>query len=397
VSNTKSIGCLALAFAAACGGSEHAGNVSIADSAGVNIVQSTRPVWSSESGWHLAANPILDIGRSEGEAAYQLFLATAAVRLTDGRLAVANTGSQEIRFYDAAGRYLSAFGALGDGPGEFRNLGWLRRFRGDSLLAFDWSSQRFTVIGPRGTLGRSFRAEGVTGGAPIDVWRTGDILIQVPVTAAIQMDAVGLKRDTVLFIRLSPEGIPRDTIGRFLGPETLVQSLGGTTGIAPAAFGRTTHAAVRGEQVLIGTGEQFSIGVYSWDGRLEQVFQSPRAPAQVTARDIAAYREERLASALPGRREYMEQLLAGMVYPKTLPAHGALLVDDRGRTWVREYTGPGQAEQRWTVFEEGGVLLGTVGMPLKFRPTHIGDDFVLGLAKDEDDVEHVRMYPLLKP
>jgi hypothetical protein len=397
VSSPKSIACLALAFAAACGGSEHAGDVSIADSAGVRIVQSARPLWSNESAWRLSETPTIDIGQSEGEAPYQLFRAAAAFRLSDDRIAVANAGSQEIRFYDAGGRYLSAFGAPGEGPGEFQTLGWLRPFRADSLIAFDWSSRRFTVIGPAGTLGRSFSAEGVNGAVPVDVWGTGDILVQAPVTAAIQMGAVGLKRDTILFVLLDPEGVPRDTIGRFPGPETLVQSLGGTTGITPAAFGRMTHAAVRGNQVLIGTAEQFSIGVYSANGRLEQLVRMPRAPVPVTARDIAGYREEQLASALPGRREYMEQLLARMVYPPTLPAHGVLLTDAGGHVWVREYTAPGQAEQRWTVFEEGGILLGTVGMPRNFRPTHIGDDFVLGVAKDPDDVEHVRMYPLLKP
>jgi hypothetical protein len=35
-------------------------------------------------------------------------------------------------------------------------------------------------------------------------------------------------------------------------------------------------------------------------------------------------------------------------------------------------------------------------MPGGFMPTHIGDDFVLGIATDELDVEHVRLYRLTR-
>ncbi len=35
-------------------------------------------------------------------------------------------------------------------------------------------------------------------------------------------------------------------------------------------------------------------------------------------------------------------------------------------------------------------------MPPRFSPLDIGPDFVLGLWRDADDVEHVRMYDLVK-
>jgi hypothetical protein len=36
-------------------------------------------------------------------------------------------------------------------------------------------------------------------------------------------------------------------------------------------------------------------------------------------------------------------------------------------------------------------------MPTGLRVTEIGPDYVLGLWRDADDVEHVRMYELIKP
>jgi hypothetical protein len=49
------------------------------------------------------------------------------------------------------------------------------------------------------------------------------------------------------------------------------------------------------------------------------------------------------------------------------------------------------------VFDPAGVYLGDVEMPERFRVFQIGADFVLGQWRDEDDVEHVRLYPLIKP
>ncbi len=42
-------------------------------------------------------------------------------------------------------------------------------------------------------------------------------------------------------------------------------------------------------------------------------------------------------------------------------------------------------------------MLGKVVFPVVFEPMHIGDDFVLGEWRDEFDVEHVRLYRLIKP
>ena len=68
---------------------------------------------------------------------------------------------------------------------------------------------------------------------------------------------------------------------------------------------------------------------------------------------------------------------------------------------VREVSGPDEA--RWTipaptglhdVFRPDGVYLGTVKLPHDLRIAEIGPDYVLGMARDDLDVEYVRMYGL---
>ena len=59
-------------------------------------------------------------------------------------------------------------------------------------------------------------------------------------------------------------------------------------------------------------------------------------------------------------------------------------------------TGVRETSSRWTVFDSQGVMLGVVQTPPAFLVYQIGADFVLGSWSDELDVEHVRLYELIK-
>jgi len=83
--------------------------------------------------------------------------ANSAIRLEDGRVLVTNAGSQELRYYDAEGRFLHQVGGDGEGPGEFRSIGPVERFGPDSLALFDYRLLRYTVLDRDGAFGRIFR------------------------------------------------------------------------------------------------------------------------------------------------------------------------------------------------------------------------------------------------
>src|SRR5690606_11906385 len=66
-----------------------------------------------------------------------------------------------------------------------------------------------------------------------------------------------------------------------------------------------------------------------------------------------------------------------------------------GDVWIEEYRPPWEeGDGRWLVFGAGGRLRARVTMPAGFEPTQIGPDFVLGIARDEFDVEQLRLYRL---
>jgi hypothetical protein len=74
-----------------------------------------------------------------------------------------------------------------------------------------------------------------------------------------------------------------------------------------------------------------------------------------------------------------------------------MAADMIGNLWVQDYMVPSDRVPVWTVFDQDGVLLGSVAFPEGFDCLDIGDEYVLGLWRDEDDVEYVRMYDLVKP
>ncbi len=70
----------------------------------------------------MSDEPILDIGVLEGDRFYQFDQIVGGKRLSDGRIAVANAGSLELRYYDAEGKHLFSTGREGGGPGEFGGM-----------------------------------------------------------------------------------------------------------------------------------------------------------------------------------------------------------------------------------------------------------------------------------
>ena len=93
----------------------------------------------------------------------------------------------------------------------------------------------------------------------------------------------------------------------------------------------------------------------------------------------------------------MKAHLDEMAVPATRPAYGILLVDAQGNLWAGEYTRYPASPQRWTVFSRNGELLGEVTVAEQFKVLQIGADWVLGVGRDELDVEYVMLYGLEKP
>jgi hypothetical protein len=111
---------------------------------------------------------------------------------------------------------------------------------------------------------------------------------------------------------------------------------------------------------------------------------------------VEQYRRDYLERVGPEERPRLERILALSPVPATFPAHGRMLADAEGNLWVAAYPRPGEDRQVWEVFDASGRWLGPVTMPGRFRVTGVGGGVVLGTGRDEQDVEKVLVYRLVR-
>lgn len=392
-----------LSCAACAGGETDGSGATVRDSMGIEIVESSDAAWASGAGWTLAAVPEIDIGVLEGAEEYQLFRVRDARRLRDGRLVVANGGTNELRWYDAEGRFLHATGGDGEGPGEFKGLGWLRPFRGDSFAVYDFNLGRISVVDSDGAFARTVKITPVGEVSFViaqDVFADGVVLAKSPLIFAGGFES-GLNRRDELFHTFAPDGEHLDSLGAFPGPEQYIETGGSGNrrfvAVTTLPFGRTPSVAVVGTRFCFGASDTYEIACYERDGALRRLVRRTVPPRPVTPADVDRYREQELAGMddAEARRD-AERRYAEMPVPATMPAYATFTFDASGNLWVREFTVGEVSTWSWTVFDARGRMLGAVDMPADFRVTEIGDDFVLGLWRDEVDVEHVRLYRLRK-
>src|SRR5687768_9482754 len=79
----------------------------------VEIVKNDAPAWSTETAWRLDTAAMVRIGELEGAPNYQLHRVLGSLRLRNGVIVIANSGSAELRFYDSTGSHIRSVGRSG--------------------------------------------------------------------------------------------------------------------------------------------------------------------------------------------------------------------------------------------------------------------------------------------
>jgi hypothetical protein len=388
---------LLLAACAACAESSVpvAAGVTRVDSAGVSIV--TSPDVANMR--RLASTPRLEIGLLDGPEELQLFEVVGAQRLSDGRIAIANAGSHEVRFYGPGGEHIRSVGGGGEGPGEFVAMARLDASAEDSLYVWDERLRRLTVLGPSGEWGRDFRLEPSSEGVSAQVagrFADGTFMALVPTLRERQPEDGELFAYESLILRYDAEGHVADTVGSPVSQNAMIQSredYGTRTYSIPLDPGTQWTIADRGLHRAYGS--RFEIRTVDGTGSLIRVARIVRAGRRVDA-DLRAAAVEarfvRFADAAP-----MSFLRAGydmMPFPDFVAAYDRLLADETGRVWARRHPLPGENDAVWDVFDPTGALEAAVVIPVAATVWQVGEGLVLVSERDELDVERVALYDL---
>jgi hypothetical protein len=336
------------------------------DSAGIEIVESGAPAWDAGEGWTLSVEPVLRIGVADGDSLYQFHQVRSAVFLDDDRVAVANSGTSTIRFYDGDGSFQHQSGGPGNGPGEFATLGPLTRLDGDSVAAYDFQLRRLTILSPGGAIARTVGFDVLQ--TPVPIGRPFRLKDGSYIAGGVGFSSQqlgpdfepGLFRSDAPVFRVAPDARTVDTLGMFPGMEIAMRRTERGASFGPPPFGRNLHYFVSNDRIFIGTAVHLEVMVYASDGR-----------AAIEA-------------------DYEDPLL-----PPTRAAYDQMLVDDEGNLWLgTSDAGFLSAPRRWTIFAADGSLRGGLIVPERFRILDVRAGKVLGLATDDLDIEYVHIHGL---
>ncbi len=400
VASRNAIACFACAaLVQACASEAPDATRAVRDSAGVRIIENTASAWSSADAWRLAAAPSVEIGGDETDPSQQFVRIMSAFRLLDGRLVAANFESPpEIRFFTAGGEHQFSVGGSGKGPGEFGAIAWAQRVTPDTILVYDFWNSRFTYFDWSGGLLTSVRIErsrAIPTSQSYQARLDDGSLLQRPNRFFID-PRPGIHRDSTTWLRGLPDGSLIDTIGRFPGRTYHYEGQGRPSELL---FGARSAVTARGTAVYLAPGDEFRIDRYDLGGALDLSMRAHFERRRVTGADLGILKELQLQNARnDNERRLIERRFLDSHHAELMPAHGShILLDTESNIWLEEFNYQPDVEVAWSVFTAEGVYVGAVAMPHRFQPFDVGSDYVLGVWKDDLDVEHVQLYELIKP
>ena len=383
------------------------------DSAGVRIVVVSGSMAALPE-WTLSETPLTEVDGGAppylGTVGRVAFFGEDGLLVTDGQASI-------LRSFGADGQVLRLMAGKGDGPGEMRTITQLSITPDDSVYAFDVRQNRFTVFGPDGVFAATMSVEPEFAGPASRVrvaWALGSDRFLLHGYGLGSEESNG--RPTELPTRVERDGLFRvvSSVGagltdlvRFPG-ESTVHFEGGNTG---SPFWNHSIISTNGNRIVHGTGMPYELVVRDLDLHVLLVIRWLEQQEVLTPSTIRAVRGP-MSASIPELRaaapEAADRLIDALfdpdMLPDALPALGSVLIDEAGRIWVSQFRlnqdlrfamGGGYMnwDERdvWHVLDEDGIPLARVRLPVATRLLAVRSDRVVVVARDDLDVESVRV------
>ena len=390
------------------------------DSAGIrNALEGDQDPAPTDTIWSIAPEPTLVLGLLEGPDAHLFSQIRGAVRLSTGNIVVLDGASRELRAFSPDGTHLWTAGGPGEGPGEMRNPTYLERLPGDILQVQDVLSRiRYAADGTLiahdrlatadlRRFGRYFASEcavpsfvgdqvlACSGGgfeanmAPREEgpWRLEAELAVLP----WNLDSIA---HLGVFLKEVGWALPFEGLPRL--PEQLVVLSGGM-GYASPPMSRKGIFAVGGWPRKLAAADGWGDVVQAFDLAADSVLPGATIPVRHARRpptaDELAAAWEAVAARRVGSPEYIREHHPA---PDSIPNLEDLVVDDLGMVWVGSYRADASAPRLYHVYDTEGPFLARVTMPAGVEVLEIGADHVLGITRDELDIERIVLLGLTR-
>lgn len=312
---------------------------------------------------------------------------------TGGQILVLDFHVQEIRLFDAAGKFVKVVARRGHGPGEITNANGMVQAPDGTIWVNDPGNARFSVFRPDGSFAVQhtipINSYGFLWGAMIDTRARLYDPIFVPdekggsTSRFRRVASTGAVLDTIA----SPTCAAKPSGGR--PPIWRGESKSGASMMMGIPFTPTMQRASdpRGFMWCTPSATYHVVRI-----RLERADTVAVIDRKVTGPPVTdAERQAAIRRADSAFKRYDKVDARYSDIPKVKPVVAALDVDDAGRLWVRRTTSDPESTS-FDVFDETGTLLATARAPFRIPPYWhpiIRGDVLYTVALDADDVPNI--------
>lgn len=341
--------------------------------------------------WRVEVEPTVQMGALGAATDLNLYGVSGAVLLGDGRVAVAD-GAQRILLFSQEGALLRTIGRAGDGPGEFRRISRLSRAAGDTLVAWDIGNYRLSFLTAEAGFVRSVPTTVMPPAMFQGAFSDGTYLATRGVPGGGgPTGGVQIGRGQLELVRLDGNGDFINRVAVVSGPESLDLGGAGPRVMFRSGELKRTIVATFGNRAFVATGDRFEVLVFSSDGGDPESIRADYSPIPYTEEDLMEHLSD-------GPYESIVTARTVQNWPSdhTRAATIGLLVDDDGNVWVEEYRESPDEEGDWRVFRSDGTQVASVKLPSRFRALQIGTEEILGVSRDELDVETVEIRRIVR-
>jgi hypothetical protein len=344
----------------------------------------------AQAEWAVSSKPILDVPGVDANGAEAFQNLAGAVRLSNGKIIIADKGSTSIRLLDEKGKLLRSVGRQGSGPGEYRIIATGSPCA-DSLVV--WAVESTIMVGESGAAARQFKL-------PADNPRMAPLLgvscaangnfVYISQPAARSMTPAGLMQMKSAVIATDREGKILTQVDSI--PSGLWMAVGG--GGFPVPLGPFTNAVAVGDHIAVGVSDSARIWIISPSGKRTTipVPYTPRAPTDQEMADAI----DAVADLAPVQlRPRLLPELQKATKPAMLPAYFGIWGDPDGVLWVQQ-TPPGAKRTDLLAMSVDGKVIARTLIPMAAKILDIGRDYILASYDDANDETHLAVFSLRK-
>src|SRR6056297_63631 len=386
----------------ACGNGDSNTNT---DYSSAEIIESSSPSLG-DNAWSVASEPELLFGSEEEDKNFQFYRVYSVKQLSNGNIAVSNSGTHELRFFDSDGKFIKSTGQSGQGPGDFGD--WssmkLHKYSADSFLVNDNANIRGQIFSNDGELITVHSIEKINNsGTPsiTGVYTDTSILILAVIgSGAMRPGNPGeIIQHEFGFHRLLPDWTYDKMVFKIPARSRIENEFRGTTTFPYIPLtADPIYVTDSKNGALFSIASEPTITRVDTTGIITHTYEwnLPRTKTDsIWDRYKEEYYLEPLSSTPDRKAQYEHMLSQDLPIPENIPAISDLKIDVEGNIWAKRFALPWDETGVWDILSSNGSWLTTIEVPQSFTITEIGGDYLLGYTLRNGFIE-IAKFPLNK-